>query len=299
MANKSKNFSTTTKKRKMAKQTKTPRKGKKNGKKSSGTARALIKEEAREAEAFKLATVKGPDGKPLVRLTRRNVAKVEAMIATDSAYRREADRTVGPKGKYKGSEAYCVSRFVEALDGRKNIDDKEFRARVKAAVTAVDRTNSTHLNADRVGVNQISKRIAEFRRESDRESNREAIKTCLKNADLALFDEIVKRTKKGLKRRANVSFASKFCRAACFYLFEGKAEADNFPAYDTVVRENLPAYMEFYGVEPGTPKKKLGEYRVFKRVIDEIRDAAAKKNSGEMISRRGFDHLLWYYHKGQ
>ena len=34
-------------------------------------------------------------------------------------------------------------------------------------------------------------------------------------------------------------------------------------------------------------------------IFDEIRDAAAKKNSGEMISRRGFDHLLWYYHKGQ
>ena len=32
--------------------------------------------------------------------------------------------------------------------------------------------------------------------------------------------------------------------------------------------------------------------------IDEIRDKASKKY-GHKISRNGFDHLIWYYHKGR
>lgn len=271
----------------MTGKTKTPRKGKDSGKTAS--AMTLIEAEALESEQFKLDTFEF-HGKTLVKLTRRNVAKVEAMIGTDSAYSRSMDPTAGPEGKFKGSEAYFVSLLVEALDGRRNVDDKEYARRVRDAVAAVDRGNSTHLNADRVGVNQITKRIVEF--------GREELKTILKSAKLTLFEEIAKLTKKGLKRRRNISFASKFCRIICYFLFQGKPEADKYSAYDTIVKDNLPSYMEFYGVGKGTTKKRLENYKVFQSVIDEIREAAAKEN-GEEISRRGFDHLLWYFHKGR
>lgn len=274
----------------MTAKTKEARKGKDKGK-TTAAARTLIDAEAHDAEKFKLETFETAGGKTLVKLTRENVAKVEAMIATDSKYSRNMDPNVGPEGKDEvGSEAYCVSRFVEALDGRKNIDEKEFSRRTKDAVSAVNRANSTHLNADKVGVDQISERIVNF--------GRERIKASLKSSDLDLFNEIARPTEKVKTPRTNTSFASKFCRIVCFFLFKGKEEADKYSAYDTIVREALPFYMEFYGVGNEMTNKQLKDYGVFRKAIDDVREAAAKKNSEE-ISRRGFDHLLWYFHKGR
>ena len=38
----------------------------------------------------------------------------------------------------------------------------------------------------------------------------------------------------------------------------------------------------------------LGDYKDYRLAVDSIRKA-----SGIEISRNGFDHLLWYYHKGR
>ena len=100
--------------------------------------------------------------------------------------------------------------------------------------------------------------------------------------------------------RCNVSFASKFCAYACCYLFEKEPEKDNFSKYDSVVMKVLPVYASHYGVD--LSNYNLTEYNStnfcqfyqdYSAIIGEI-----IKNSGNQISRNGFDHLLWYYHKG-
>lgn len=39
-------------------------------------------------------------------------------------------------------------------------------------------------------------------------------------------------------------------------------------------------------------------YEVYAMVIDKIREIAGNK-SGYTVSRNGFDHLLWYFHKAR
>lgn len=43
----------------------------------------------------------------------------------------------------------------------------------------------------------------------------------------------------------------------------------------------------------------LTYYSVYRDAVDAIREKAKKQNTNEIISRNGFDHLLWYYHKGR
>lgn len=69
------------------------------------------------------------DGRTLAKLTRDNVAIVEAMIRNDSAYRKSSDVNAEPvvdkngKSKYGGSSAYWMTRLKQALldNDEKNI----------------------------------------------------------------------------------------------------------------------------------------------------------------------------------
>ena len=53
--------------------------------------------------------LKDKNGLELVALTIENVAKVEAMIQNDSAYRKSSDKNAGPDKDYKGSTAYWMT----------------------------------------------------------------------------------------------------------------------------------------------------------------------------------------------
>ena len=103
--------------------------------------------------------------------------------------------------------------------------------------------------------------------------------------------------KKWFKPRENTSFASKFCHYACFYVFEGEKEQDNFSIYDDVLETVLPQYWAFFDVGNLTKHSGKFDYKEYSDVIDEIRGKSSRK--GYTISRNGFDHLLWYYHKGR
>ena len=50
-------------------------------------------------------------------------------------------------------------------------------------------------------------------------------------------------------------------------------------------------FVDYYSIEEDYDLNEYGDYR---KAIDAIRTA-----SGVEISRNGFDHLLWYYHKGR
>ena len=120
----------------------------------------------------------------------------------------------------------------------------------------------------------------------------------LKEPKDKLIEILSARTKQEKGGRCNISFASKFCHYACFYIFKGEDAQDNFSIYDRVVAKVLPYYLEYWKITDVDQKKlkfnkkNLDEYKEYSKAIDKVIEA-----SGSQISRNGFDHLLWYYFK--
>ncbi len=230
--------------------------------------------------------------KTLAKLTRDNVAIVEAMIRNDSAYIHSTDVNAAPtynrKGeiKYGGSSAYWMTQLKTAVLGDGSDSVYSFEDIIKGAVESVDRENSTHLNADKCGRQEITQRLYSF-------DSAELVE-CLKDPDhddMKLIREISRITSAQQRARTNPSFASKFCHYACFYVFEGTEYQDNYSIYDGILKAVLPMYLGYFRIEQ---EYDLSDYRDYRMAVDAIRKA-----SGIEISRNGFDHLLWYYHKGR
>lgn len=231
------------------------------------------------------------NGKSLAKLTRDNVAIVEAMIRNDSAYIRSSDPNAAPikkrngDFKYRGSSAFWMTHLRHALI---DCDEEKYSYRriITEAVESVDRENSTHLNADGCGRQEIEDRIYNF--------DRNELIWCLKYPeydDLKLIREIARTTSAESRARTNVSFASKFCHYAAFYVFEGTKYQDNYSIWDSILKAVLPFYLGYFGIKD---KFNLNDYGEYRKAVDTVRKA-----SGIEISRNGFDHLLWYYHKGR
>ncbi len=231
-------------------------------------------------------------GNTLAKLTRDNVAIVEAMIRNDSAYIHSTDVNAAPvynrKGemKYGGSSAYWMTMLKRVLLDAVSDNSHTYEEIIKGAVESVDRENSTHLNADKCGRQEITERICRF--------DRNEFIRCLKNPeynDMALIREISRITSAEERARSNPSFASKFCHYACFYVFEGTEYQDNYSIYDSILKTVLPLYLGYYRI---VREYDLSDYKDYRMAVDSIR-----AESGIEISRNGFDHLLWYYHKGR
>lgn len=231
-------------------------------------------------------------GKTLARLTRENVAIVEAMIRNDSAYIHSTDVDAEPsynrkkEVKYGGSSAYWMTQLKNALTGKDDSVVDSYERIIKGAVEAVDRENSTHLNADGCGREEIASRIIKL--------DKVELLKCLKHPDyedMMLIRLISEKTFAKVKARRNISFASKFCHYACFYVYENTEYQDNYSIYDNILKTVLPWYLQYYKIEK---KYDLSDYKEYREAVDLIRRA-----SGVEISRNGFDHLLWYYHKGR
>lgn len=291
------------------------------------------------------------DSVDILKLTLENVAKVEAMIQTDSAYARSFDKSRCPKSKARnethldsiGSSAFWMTLLREALEdpnikmnhaatygeGSEKYSYDEILA---GAIAAVDSENSTHLNSNGVGrmemwirlcsmnpavikqdlrdgtlivFDKLSAEIRPIEKLSDRQGLNEAAKAKFKNHEWLLeainASNSPKAPPKGWNPRTNISFASKFCHYACFYLFEGSNAQDNYSIYDNVLKKVLPGYLQHYKLSPPSNQKNHSlhdEYTRYREAIDKIRDQA-KTLDGRTISRNGLDHLLWYYHKGR
>ena len=245
----------------------------------------LIQEELKLSKTKVFATEKY-NGKDIVKITTDNVAIAEAMIINDSDYIAMYDTKADKSGAYYLSKLKSVYE-CEKIGKKTNENVKEI---IENVVAALDRENSTHLNADGVGRDTISKRIY-----NEYESGR--LFDLLKNPgkEYSLFKIIEKKTEptdKTKNGRVNTSFASKFCHYAAFFIFEGKKEQDNYSIWDSVLRRTIPIYLEKYKLE--TEKYNLKDYVSYQKAIDDIRNAADEK-----VSRNGFDHLLWYFHKGR
>lgn len=231
------------------------------------------------------------NGYSLAKITRDNVAIVEAMIRNDSAYIRTTDVSAKPRKNtngivvYGGSTAYWMTLLKRILIDKKRVE-YSYKDVIRGAVEAVDRENSTHLNADKCGRAEITSRICSL--------SKDKMLKCLQYPEydnMFLIREIARVTSAKRRARTNLSFASKFCHYACFYIFEGTEFQDNYSICDSILKKVLPLYMCYYGIAQKFDINDYGEYRA---AVDTIRDA-----SGIEISRNGFDHLLWYYHKGR
>lgn len=256
-----------------------------------------IRDEFESSQKYMLTTepfdLEDGKGIELVQLTDENVAKVEAMIRNDSSYKKSFDENACPKGAYAGSTAYWMTKLKSIIEGKEN--NLTYDVIIPKVVSSIDRENSTHLNSDCCGRKEISERIIKLCKE-------DKLIESLKKGDLAVFTVIQEKTNpvnngdKKYKGRENTSFASKFCHYACFFLFEEEELRDKYSIYDKVIASVLPYYMEKYGVEYSGD---LTKYSVYRNVIDLIRDKVANSAPQKNISRNGFDHLLWYYHKGR
>ena len=220
----------------------------------------------------------------LVRLTQDNVARVESMIRHDSDYsnsNNDEDDT---------SSAFWLNKLAEVLLKEAKVKKQEYHDIILQCVTLVDRENSTHLNADKVGREELTKRIEDLDKRTLLRYLREPQRDKYKLVEL--LSERTHPIEEGMNARQNYSFASKFCHYACMHIFQGLDEQDNFSIFDSVVCANIPKYAEYYHIF--LPKNYKSSYVDYISTIDKIIAA-----SGNQISRNGFDHLLWYFHKAK
>lgn len=243
----------------------------------------------------------------LVQLTLDNVARVEAMIYTDSSYSRGGDDTAIPNPRFKGSSAYWFNIFQGKLDKISNdskldcIDNNENI--IFNLVSAIDSENSTHLNAHPKGYTGIDGRTEITNRIMG--ITKGDFTYYLSNpttSEFKLYKILAEETKAG---RKNPSFASKFCHYSCMYLFkENDGRRDNYSIYDGILREVIPHYATRYKVnlseeyEDAIKNKDINVYPLYWGIVGNIIEKAYEE-TGDKISRNGFDHLLWYYHKGR
>lgn len=255
----------------------------------------IIQKELKKAEQYMIETDDIVDD--IVKITVANISKVEAMIKNDSAYLKSSDKFAEPiissKGniKYSGSSAYWITQLKDILIYKKKEyeNNHTYEECIRESIYAIDRENSTHLNADGVGRKEILDRIIKIEKNNLIRLLNEPNKN-----NYELIKIISEKTSEG---RENFSFATKFCHYMCFYLFEGKKEQDNFSIYDGVLVNALPKYCEKYNIK--FPKKEIREdYKVYLDTVDQIRNKAYKEY-GDKVSRNGFDHLIWYFHKGR
>ena len=242
--------------------------------------RTLIQKEQEASEKYKLATfVSEITGEKLVLLSPDNVAKVEAMIHTDSDYKIASD------SDKKESSAYSIIRVKKYLDNKRKKPD-EYKQLIAEIVERIDKENSTHLNTDGVGREVITDRIVKIGGKKLLEYLKYPEDTDFKLIDI-ISEKTVPKDKKH-HGRINLSFASKFCHYMCLRIFEGYREQDNYPIYDSIICKTLPRYVAHYKLD----NSDLKDYREYIKTIDEVIKAA-----GGGISRNGFDHLVWYYFK--
>lgn len=243
----------------------------------------IIQQEHRDSEKYFLSQIITTDGVELAELSRRNIALVEAMIRHDSDYS-NSENTEDMK-----SSAFWLKELKKILVEKKE-SQYTYRQILDYCVQYIDSENSTHLNADGVGRKQLRERLEQM----DKPKLIEFLR-CPNKEGYKLVEILSKKTTVEDDKhhaRTNFSFATKFCHYACFQLFEGLTEQDNFSIFDSVVAKHLPKYAKHFSIT--LPKDYKTNYSSYIALIDAIISKA-----DEPISRNGFDHLLWYFHKAR
>lgn len=205
---------------------------------------------------------------------------------------------------------------------------------IEKLVAIIDKANSTHQSSEGPKGEEQQKKEGNFGRERTARyiAKIDDFKNRINDCDPELVDEIAKNAisddqlygmsaKYVLGGRYTFSFASKFCT---YVSREISPEADAYSIYDKVVRTILPYYAFVYlgdseitkldwnkDLKPSKDpyylfgsKDKFGknvkgkwDYEEYANLIGKIIEAN-ERLTGKNISRKDFDHLLWYYYKG-
>ncbi len=218
-------------------------------------------------------------------LTAKNVNLINFIIKHDSNYRPLDD----------GSKV-SISDYIKKYGFTTKKDE------IVDIIKYIDRLNSTHQASEGPGggnqgrektANCILSIIDFYKR--------------LEKGDATLVDFIAENAIPG---RYTFSFASKYCTYMSRALFEDRQEEDNYSIYDKIICNILPYYAWVYlgksfikrkasTIQNIFAQKHKGDYGAYRKLIDEIRSCAKNDlNSEYVISRKDFDHLLWYYFKG-
>lgn len=233
--------------------------------------------------------------------------------------------------KYLGSSAFWFSKLKEFIDDTKKETvkiilknangqyDVSFSYVLYKTICCVDNENSTHLNSDKVGRAFVAKRLFGIKDQMKamlQNSNYKIIDYISENEEKIKLNLIDGKQAKYKEPKYYVSFASKWCHNACYYMLDDKYK-DNFAKVDSVVKKAIKKqYSGFIdkksektftykkdendiGIEKplrflftgNDANQKIGKnYAAYIEVIDIIR--------GNIISRNGLDQLLWYSNKG-
>ena len=175
-------------------------------------------------------------------------------------------------------------------------------------IESIDKMNSTHLASEgpkggNRGRIETAKKVYSI----------ENFKKRLFYGDATLVDEIA-----WFGGKNNFSFASKFCAYLCRYLFRGMPQENNYCIYDEVIQSILPYFAYKYKIDGDlyyttnrTGHKKSTVYTIkdnkenypnnyqeyisyVKRIVERI-----KQKSRIDLTFEAFDHMLWYFFKGQ
>lgn len=262
---------------------------------------SLITDELNASKKYRLDTeIINFNGKEeaIVKLTRDNVAKIEAIMSVDSDYKdgKNVNKEISydKKGniKYNGSSYYWLNQLKEIIYSKKEISTLgySYEQIIYNLIIAIDNENATHLNSDKIGREAVKQKILRIPR-------RQFVKYLKKPGKKYELINIIQ-TPRYENEKNHLSFATKFCHYTSLFLFEGEAIDDNFSIYDSVLKKSLPKYIKRYLNKDIDVLDYENNYIKYINYIDEIRNSASEIY-GKKISRNGFDHLVWYYHKGR
>jgi len=218
--------------------------------------------------------------------TEENVKRINFILENDSNYRFDDE-------KHPDSACYCIKKLKNPESELQNKDV------ILEIVKRIDKQNSTRQSSMGPKKNDGKK--------NGRDQTAEHIKDIknfyrrLGEGDAKLVQEIAE----SIKTRYTFSFASKYCTYVSRYLFEGdKEKEDGYCIYDKILCDILPYYAWVYLEEnyKARSRSKIdeefrGDYEKYRNLIDRIRKSSKAITDYE-ISRKDFDHLLWYYFKG-
>ncbi len=259
----------------------------------------------------------------IIALTTKNVQKVETMLRYNPDYPQFIDlgnlkyknefenylqqkydkeqnfvkKYLINKGKYEDTKnikyEYSSVYYIKALENHKEM----YSYLILIILRKINSENSTRVSLEDIG--QIAYKIVN--KYSDYNKLVDALKEPSKSPKNCNY-ELIRIFCEGLQKRY-LSLATKFCHYVSFDLFYGTDDADLYSIYDEVVNNSLKKYTDKYNIE--FDKKELANlenwdeirnyYCNYQEVIKRIIESYGK--STEIISRNGFDHLIWYSNK--
>lgn len=242
-------------------------------------------------------------------LTSKNIDFIEGVIRLDSNYKNDSDINKAPDpsqdltvdfenitNKYIGSIAYWFGQMKQGED---------FNKCLKGVIVAIDRTNSTHLEASEDGrqtmfeiiVNKCQN-VYDLMCELDKVN---ADGTVLPASLIIEMSNGIKASgKEGFWR--NLSFASKFFAYADLNL----NNKTRYSKYDNIVSNHLHYYVEIILNDKAfitrhiklnnksSDDNILSVYNTYASYIGKIINEANKNCTVNNLNRNTFDHLVWY-----